>query len=293
MAVKRGIILAGGTGSRMWPMTWAASKQLLPVGDKPMVFYPVATLMLAGIREMLIITTPDDQAAYQKLLGDGRRWGVSFTYAVQPHPEGLAQAFIIGAKFINGEPVAMMLGDNLIYGHDLPELLAEAATLSSGGHVFAYTVQDPRAYGVVELGPDGRAISIEEKPVNPKSNYALTGLYFFDGLVSQYAREVKPSPPPRSELEITSVMERYLRLGTLVVSVMGRGMAWLDTGTPETLLEASHYVSIIERRQGLKICCPEEIAYRQGWLSQDELSQLADAYQKSPYAGYLRGLLNE
>lgn len=286
----KGIILAGGTGSRMWPMTRAASKQLLPVGDKPMVFYPIATLMLAGIRDILVITTPQDEEAFRRLLGTGDAWGMHFSYAVQPAPDGLAQAFIIGEDFIHQEPVAMMLGDNLLYGHDLPEMLLQAAELTSGGHIFAYEVSDPRAYGVVEFDPAGKVLSIEEKPQQPKSDYAIPGIYFFDGRVSEYAKTIKPSA--RGELEITSVMEAYLQAGNLKASRLGRGMAWLDTGTPESLMEASSYVQIIERRQGLKICCPEEIAWRKGWISNQQLLDLATAYQKSPYADYLRRVLN-
>ncbi len=287
----KGIILAGGSGTRLHPMTLAVSKQLCPVYDKPMVYYPLSTLMHAGIRDLLVITTPEDLPGFERLLGDGSRFGVKISYAVQPRPEGLAQAFLIGRAFVGKERVALALGDNIFYGHGLPELLQAAAQRTSGATVFAYRVLDPQRYGVVEFGADGKAAGLAEKPANPRSPFAVTGLYFYDNRVLDVAAKLKPSP--RGELEITDVNREYLALGDLHVEILGRGMAWLDTGTPEALMMASTFIQAIEARQGLKVSCPEEVAYHMGWVTADGVRRLVEPMKQSDYGKYLLRMLEE
>ena len=285
----KAIILAGGSGSRLFPITRGVSKQLTPVYDKPMIYYPLSVLMLAGIREVLVITTPQDQSAFQHLLGDGSDWGLNLQYAVQPSPDGLAQAFLIGETFLAGQPACLILGDNLFFGHGLPEMLRRAAGRDRGATLFGYYVRDPERYGVVQFDAQGRAVDIEEKPAQPKSHYAVTGLYFYDADVVDIARNVQPSA--RGELEITDINRAYLQRGDLQVELMGRGYAWLDTGTHDALLEAGNFVRTVQERQGLQICCPEEIAYRQGWIDAPQVARLAEPLRKSRYGQYLLDLI--
>jgi len=288
---RKGIILAGGSGTRLFPITKGVCKQLLPIFDKPMIYYPLTTLMMAGIRDILIITTPEDQKSFIGLLGDGSQWGINLAYVVQPSPDGLAQAFLLGEAFLDGAPAALVLGDNIFYGHGFTDLLKQANARETGATVFGYYVNNPKEYGVAEFDSQGRVVSLEEKPANPKSHYAVTGLYFYDHRVCDLAREVKPSA--RGELEITDLNRLYLQEGLLNVEIMGRGYAWLDTGTHDSLLSASSYVQTIEDRQGLKIGCPEEVAYRMNFISEEQLGGLAEALAKSGYSGYLKQVLGE
>ncbi len=287
----KGIVLAGGSGTRLYPVTHALSKQLLPVYDKPMVYYPLSVLMLAKIKDILIITTPEDVGRFEQLLGDGSQWGIRLQYAVQPKPEGLAQAFLIGKEFLAGEGCCLVLGDNIFFGHDLPRILERAATREAGASVFAYQVSDPERYGVVEFNSEGQVVSVEEKPTKPRSNYAITGIYFYDRQIVEIAEQIKPSQ--RGELEITDVNRMYMERGALKVELLSRGFAWFDTGTHDSLLEAANFIHTIEHRQGLKIACPEEIAYRQGWITAQQLEAMAARIGKSSYAVYLKRLLKE
>jgi glucose-1-phosphate thymidylyltransferase len=288
--MRKGIILAGGSGTRLYPLTQVVSKQLMPVYDKPMIYYPLATLMQAGIRDILIITTPAESDRFQQLLNDGRQFGVQISYQIQPSPDGLAQAFILAEDFLAGSSAALVLGDNLFYGHDLVHSLRAASQKTSGGTVFGYHVSNPKAYGVVEFDPNGKVLSIEEKPVKPRSNYAVPGIYFFDAQVVDFAKAVKPSP--RGELEIADIIQMYLAAGELDVEIMGRGTAWLDTGTHDDLLAAAQFIATLDKRQGLKVNCPEEVAYRNGWITADELRQTAQPLRKSGYGEYLLKLLD-
>ncbi|WP_437805972.1 glucose-1-phosphate thymidylyltransferase RfbA [Sorangium sp. So ce1078] len=288
MATTKGIVLAGGSSTRLYPLTRVISKQLLPVYDKPMVYYPLSTLMLAGIRQVLVINTPHEQALFRHMLGDGSQWGIEISYAVQASPDGLAQAFVIGRDFVDGHPSCLILGDNIFYGHGLTALLRRASERTHGATVFGYWVKDPERYGVAEFGPDGKVIGLEEKPKVAKSNYAVTGLYFYDGLACDYVTELKPSS--RGELEITDLNRCYLDAGSLMLEKLGRGFAWLDTGTHESLMEASNYIQTIENRQGLKVCCPEEIAFINGWIDDEQLLRLAQPLVKSGYGVYLQEL---
>jgi glucose-1-phosphate thymidylyltransferase len=290
MTKRKGIILAGGSGTRLYPLTQAISKQLLPVYDKPMIYYPLSVLMLAGIREVLVINTPHEQALFKALLGDGSQWGMDVQYAVQPSPDGLAQAYLIGKEFVAGQPSCLVLGDNIFYGHGFTDMLRRADARSEGATVFGYWVNDPERYGVAEFDAHGRVIGIEEKPAHPRSNYAVTGLYFYDGLASDYASELKPSP--RGELEITDLNRRYLEAGALHLEPLGRGHAWLDTGTHQSLLEASNFIETIEARQGLRVCCPEEIAFGNGWIDAAQVERLAAPLAKNGYGQYLLSLVS-
>jgi len=289
--IGKGIILAGGSGTRLYPLTQVISKQLLPVYDKPMIYYPLSTLMLAGIRDVLVINTPHEQALFRQLLGDGSQWGISIRYAVQPSPDGLAQAFVIGRDFVNGEPSCLILGDNIFYGHGLTEVLRRAAERTHGATVFGYWVRDPERYGVAEFDAAGKVIGLDEKPAQPKSNYAVTGLYFYDGRACDFAAALKPSP--RGELEITDLNRCYLEDRSLMLEKLGRGYAWLDTGTHESLTEASNYIQTIENRQGLKVCCPEEIAFSQGWIDAEQVLRLAAPLAKNGYGQYLQQMVRQ
>ena len=288
MGVNKGIILAGGSGTRLHPLTRSVSKQLMPVYDKPMIYYPLTTLMLANIREVLVITTPEDRAAFANLLGDGGQWGMKIDYAVQPSPDGLAQAFLIGEEFIDGDPCALVLGDNLFYGHGMQGLMEQVAGHESGATVFGYWVKNPSAYGVAEFDDSGKVVGLEEKPENPRSHYAVAGLYFYDASVVEYAKALKPSP--RGELEITDLNRKYLEAGTLRLEKLGRGVAWLDTGTPEALLQAANFIQTIETRQGLQVACPEEVAFRKKWIDDNQLMGLAEPLMKTAYGQYLADL---